>query len=251
MESISHALLQCNHAKQTWSYWSDCPVDLSLPNQDLISIVTKIIEKGKIGIMPFTAMLATPLVKLEKLLNDPWQTSIPPTYMISLFFPQSELIGLHPFQVIIKLFVDGVTTNDGASSSISVIIRDHTGATVGALNKLLPTAFPAPVTEAYALLQGVLFAAEMGTSNAIFESDALALVQAVNANEFGGDIGHIIQDIKSATLAFSWSSFQHLKREGNKVAHELARDAKLMGHSHTWKGVSPPFIQKFLLDDLL
>ena len=58
-----------------------------------------------------------------------------------------------------------------------------------------------------------------------------------------GVLGHILQDIRSLALAFNWSTFQHLKRDGNRVANELARDAKLTGHSHTWKGVSPPFIQ--------
>ena len=44
-------------------------------------------------------------------------------------------------------------------------------------------------------------------------------------------------------LVFNWSTFQHLKRDNNRAAHELARDAKLTGQSHTWKGVSPPFMQ--------
>ena len=76
-----------------------------------------------------------------------------------------------------------------------------------------------------------------------FESDVLTLIQVVNSNENGGVLGHILQDIRSLALAFNWSTFQHLKRDGNRVANELARDAKLTGHSHTWKGVSPPFIQ--------
>ena len=91
-----------------------------------------------------------------------------------------------------KINVDGATANDGEHSSIRIIIWDHTGATIGALNKLLPLAFPASVTEAFALHQGVLFAAEMGSSKAIFESDVLALILVVNSNENRGVLGHII-----------------------------------------------------------
>ena len=40
---------------------------------------------------------------------------------------------------------------NGKYSSIEVIIRDHTGVTIKALNKLLLSAFPAIITEAYAL----------------------------------------------------------------------------------------------------
>ncbi|KAK9995630.1 hypothetical protein SO802_020316 [Lithocarpus litseifolius] len=114
-----------------------------------------------------------------------------------------------------------------AALHLKVIIRDHSGTTVGALNKLLPSAFPASIIEAFALLQGVLFAAKMGSTKAIFESDALDPIQAVNTNENGGVLGHILQDIRSSALVFKRSSFQHLKRDGNRVAHELARDAKL------------------------
>ena len=73
-----------------------------------------------------------------------------------------------------KINVDGATTNDGGHSSIIVIIKDHTGATIGAFNKLLPSALPTTVTEA-----GVLFATKMGMSKAIFESDALVLIQTL------------------------------------------------------------------------
>ncbi|KAK9995361.1 hypothetical protein SO802_020047 [Lithocarpus litseifolius] len=126
----------------------------------------------------------------------------------------------------------GAKANNREHSSIGVIIRDHSGATIGALNKLLPSAFPASIIEAFALLQGVLLAAEMGSTKAIFESDALDLIQAVNSNENGGVRGHILQDIRSSALVFNWSFFQHLKRDGNRAAHELARDAKLTGHFH-------------------
>ena len=155
------------------------------------------------------------------------------------------LLGFH------KINVDGATNNNGNHSSIGVIIRDHTEATISAFNELLPSAFPAPTIEAFALLQGVLFVMEMGSTRVIFEYDDLALIQAVNSNENGGDLGHILQDIRSQALVFSWSTFQHLKRDGNRAAHELARDAKLTGHSHTWKGVSPPFIQQILIEDML
>ena len=91
----------------------------------------------------------------------------------------------------------------------------------------------------------------MGSTRVIFESDDLALIQVVSFNENGGDLGLILQDIRSQALVFNWNTFQHLKRDGNRAAHELARDAKLTGHSHTWKGVSPPFIHQILIEDML
>lgn len=91
-----------------------------------------------------------------------------------------------------KINVDGETVDDGEYSSIGVIIKDHISATIRAFNNLLPSAFPALITEAFALHQGVLFAAEMGTSKAIFDFDSLALIQALNSNESGGELGRIL-----------------------------------------------------------
>nr|POF09672.1 putative ribonuclease h protein [Quercus suber] len=42
LESISHALFHCNHAKQTWSCWSDCPVNLYSPTRDFIGITSRV-----------------------------------------------------------------------------------------------------------------------------------------------------------------------------------------------------------------
>ena len=118
-----------------------------------------------------------------------------------------------------KINVDGAIANNGEHPSIKVIIQDHIKATIGAFNKLLPSTFLASITEAFTMLQGVIFAVEMGSTIAIFESDALALIQAINSNENGGVLGHILQDIRFLTLVFNWSTFLHLKRDSNKAAH--------------------------------
>ncbi|KAF3946748.1 hypothetical protein CMV_027018, partial [Castanea mollissima] len=79
------------------------------------------------------------------------------------------------------VFLDGATSDDGRNSCIGVIIKDCSGNLIGALSKPLPSDFSAEVTEAFALLQGVLFASEMQISHAIFESDALSVIQALTS----------------------------------------------------------------------
>ncbi|KAL0012671.1 hypothetical protein SO802_007779 [Lithocarpus litseifolius] len=70
---------------------------------------------------------------------------------------------------------------------------------------------------------------EMKISHAIFESNALSIVQASNQGDVGGEIGHILQDIRTISFSFSWCTYQHMKRDGNRVAYELAKAAKLSG----------------------
>lgn len=43
--------------------------------------------------------------------------------------------------------------------------------------------------------QGVLLAQELQLSRVILESDALAVIQAINDNSTGSDLGHMLQTL--------------------------------------------------------
>ena len=58
MESISHALLHCNHAKQTWAFWHDCPVYLAFSTHDLMDIMAQLIKKGSSSNLDLFYMVA-------------------------------------------------------------------------------------------------------------------------------------------------------------------------------------------------
>lgn len=106
-----------------------------------------------------------------------------------------------------KINMDRASAEDGKGSSIGMIIRDSYGIAIGAFKKLLPSTFIAEVTEAIAIHQGVLFAFEMNIPWAIFESDALSIILALNLGDEGREIGHILEDISLAKLTFSWCTF--------------------------------------------
>ena len=164
--------------------------------------------------------------------------------------PPSSAFWKAPPHGFFKINVDAAASSDGRNSSIREVIRDNHGFPLVALCLLLPMPYSVEVTEALALQQGVRLAIEMNLSHTIFESDALCLVQALNSVETGGELGHILQEIRKSKFSFSSCSFRHLKREGNRVAHELAKAARSFGRSQIWKGVSPPLVQEFLMSDL-
>ena len=137
--------------------------------------------------------------------------------------------------------MDGTTSANGGNSCIDVTIRDSIGTPIGALSKPLSSDFSAEVTEAYALIQGVLFVSEMQVSCAIFESDALSVIQARSSDCSGSEFGHIIHDIKSSLNSFSCYSFKHLKRIDNRAAH--GQGSKALGANSDLEGCHPPPIQ--------
>lgn len=95
----------------------------------------------------------------------------------------------------------------------------------------------------------MLLALELGLSKVIFEFDALSIIQVVNEGNVGGDFRHIIQNIRDLSSSFTWCLFQHLKRNGNKVAHDLAKEARWSGVSQVWKCVVPSVVENLICDE--
>lgn len=131
-----------------------------------------------------------------------------------------------------------------------MIICDYQGSCIAASSRVLLASYSAKITKAIALQEGELLASEMGISHVIFESNALSIIQAINESHLGGELGHTIQSIRDTSLSFSWYSFQHLKRNGNKVAHELPKSARISNVSQVWKGVIPSLVEHLIFEDL-
>ena len=132
------------------------------------------------------------------------------------------LIGLSPPSGFHKVNMDGATYPDGSSSCIGVTIHDSIGHVTVALSKPLPAHYSLEIVEVLTLENGVILAHEMNISRVIFESDSLATAQSVVAMKLGGPLGHVISGIRSSLPHFCSWSLHHLKRDHNRVAHELA-----------------------------
>ncbi|KAL0006814.1 hypothetical protein SO802_008316 [Lithocarpus litseifolius] len=267
METTTHALIHCAHAKDTWALWLDCPLDIAATDMDILDIAGQFCEKGTSRDLATFFMTAWSIWgnRNQAIHNDAgitpmqvWESARRALIDFNNACTQSTLTSPAPQHKwtappsgFFKINVDGATSANGGNSCIGVTISDCTGTPIGALSKPLSLDFSAEVTEAYALLQGVLFASEMQVSCAIFESDALSVIQALSSDCTGGVFGHIIHDIKSSLQSFSSYSFKHLKRIGNRAAHVLAKEAKLSGLTQIWKGVNPPPIQQIIREDML
>lgn len=80
--------------------------------------------------------------------------------------------------------------------------------------------------ETLAIEASILLAKEMELSNVIIESDALVAIQSVEKGETGGCLGHLVLGITLLLNGFNSWSFNHVKRMYNRVAHELAQEAR-------------------------
>ena len=149
-----------------------------------------------------------------------------------------------------KVNTDVAASDDERISCIGVVIRGCKGEILAASCKVLPACFTTEISEAIAVLEGVLLAAKMEVSHVIIESDALSIIQAINDQVFGGELDHIVQNIWEVSSVFSWCSFHHLKREGNRVAHELAKVARITDKSQVWERTIPSPIEHIVIEEL-
>ena len=59
----------------------------------------------------------------------------------------------------------------------------------------------------------------------MLEGDSMLVVQAISADTISLSLGSLIVDAKSFTSCFNELHYSHTKREGKKIAHNLARHA--------------------------
>ena len=150
-----------------------------------------------------------------------------------------------------KINIDGATTDDGRWSSIGVIIRDFRGEAVTALCRVLPGSFSVDEIEVLVVEAGILLAKEMDLHQVIVESNSFSVVQRILSKDLSGGIGHIVHGILDFLEDFSSWQVWHLKRDFNRVAHELTHFAKCNDVNQVWRGVSPPVVRSLIhLDHL-
>ena len=265
IKSTAHALFLCDHAKLTWAQWHTCPVDIFSSSRDPVDIALDIIENGSSNDLELFFVVAWSIWwNRNQALFDDSDTSPTKVWVMAnrilgefkaacsllVFSPSPAPSAWHAPPVgFFKVNVDGAAFDDGRPSCIGVVIRDSRGFLIAASNKILPASFSAEITESLALQEGVLLASDLGISHVLVESDALSVIQAISSCDLGGDQGHIIQNIKDISSSFSWCSFQHLKRSGNRAAHEVARAACFSGVSWVWIGMCPSFVRHVILEE--
>ena len=132
---------------------------------------------------------------------------------------------------------------------MGVVIRNCRCMVVVASAKLLFATHWVEVTEALATEEGMLLACQIMLTQVILESDSLLVVQAISSNSLHGDLWPIIQGILDL-LSFvdSWK-VKHVKRDYNRVAHELTKLARDSGTTQFQNRIKPPMLQHHLLVD--
>ena len=111
----------------------------------------------------------------------------------------------------------------------------------------LHQAYKPDEVEALAALKAVTLACDLGFRNAILEGDSLDLIKALKSTEDClSPTGLLVDDVKRVASSFEQLVFSHVKKNGNRVAHSLAKNALHIPNLQVWMENVPSHITLIL-----
>ena len=131
------------------------------------------------------------------------------------------------------------------------MVRDENGLVLGSCSKRLPQAYSAVEVEAMAAATVLIFTNDIGVRGVILEGDSLAVIKALREGEQPlSPTGPLLEHVRMYSQRFETVLYSHSKREGNSVAHSLARYANSISDFLVWMEDVPPHIQSLVQVDL-
>ena len=144
---------------------------------------------------------------------------------------------------LVKINFDGAVFSKDNFSGVGAVIRDENGLVLGSCTKRLPQAYSAVEVEALAAATALALAKDLGVTWAILEGDSLVVIKALREKEqLLSPTGLLLEDVRMLSQSFQKLLYSHTKREGNSVAHSLARYANNIPDFLVWVEDVPPCI---------
>ena len=134
-----------------------------------------------------------------------------------------------------KANFDAAFFDNSELAGLGLVVRDSSGNIMGALSQKISRPQSMEHAEALVARRAVILVKELMLFQVCFEGDCQRVIQAINAPGACRTLfGHIIEEIRCFSSSLVSCSFIHVRREGNKLAHALARRAVLSVDTDVW-----------------
>ncbi|KAL0017052.1 hypothetical protein SO802_004121 [Lithocarpus litseifolius] len=158
---------------------------------------------------------------------------------------------IHQIAYLSKKWLAEYQARQEKKSGIGVVIRDTRGLVIASCSKVVHQVLSVSDIEALAAAWALSFASDVGVRRAILEGDSLTVIS--DLREDGKVLalyGLLLEDVKVLSLHFEELRYSHTKREGNSLAHGLARYALSIPDLLVWMEDVPPQFYSVLQTDL-
>ena len=151
-----------------------------------------------------------------------------------------------------KANFDATFFDNSELAVLGVVVRDSSGNIMGALSQKISRPQSMEHAEALVARRAVILVKELMLFQVCFEGDCQRVIQAINAPGACRTLfGHIIEEIRCFSSSLVSCSFIHVRREGNKLAHALARRAVLSVDTDVWVEKLPNDLDDVFHSDLV
>uniref|UniRef100_A0A2N9F204 Reverse transcriptase domain-containing protein n=1 Tax=Fagus sylvatica TaxID=28930 RepID=A0A2N9F204_FAGSY len=267
VETTLHALWNCKTIQVVWQtlpwgrrlqgatyadfmdLWHRCTQLLSTTELQLFSMVTWLIwyHRNRVRLHQPTNQITRIVPRAQELITEFTNEQDRPPVSLIVSKASAVIKWQPPAEGRYKVNYDGAIFRDMNEAGLGVIIRNARGAVMGPMCQRVPFPHSIEAVEARCAIQ---FAKDLGLQEIDLEGDSKIVVDALL---FSGPCttfyGHIIEDIKLIARGLSSVHFQHVKRDGNNLAHLLAKRARLNESLEVWlESVPPELVSKLVLD---
>ncbi|XP_075633348.1 uncharacterized protein LOC142605796 [Castanea sativa] len=134
-----------------------------------------------------------------------------------------------------KINFDGSLFTSLDRANVGVVIRDCNGLVMASLSQPIPLPLTVMEIETIAAARALEFALELGLNSVILEGDCEILMKSLMEDLLSlASSGLLIQDVKVIAKSFQCIRFSQVRKEENKVAHNLARHARHVTGFSIW-----------------
>ncbi|KAK8606864.1 hypothetical protein V6N13_052617 [Hibiscus sabdariffa] len=156
-----------------------------------------------------------------------------------------------PDSSTIKLNFDAAFNNSTNTSVSGIVARNSQGLVLAACTFPHSAVADAFSAEALACESAVTFASDLGFRSVQVEGDSLSIIKKFNAATMDRSlISPIISDIQTLRGSFDNITFSFVGRQGNMVAHELAKLGIQLSEPMYWMEEVPMQVERLVLRDL-
>ena len=157
-----------------------------------------------------------------------------------------------PPSSMLKVNVDGATTKHQNTVGVGSVIRDELGRVIAAMSKKIQAPLGPLEVEAKAFEAGLQLARDMGYQDIILEGDSLILVRALYGLSWPpSTIDSMVVGMQLLCLDFRMVYVSHVRRQGSKPTHILAKYALSINDSVVWIEETPCCIEQALIQDFV
>jgi hypothetical protein len=133
---------------------------------------------------------------------------------------------------------------------VGIVARDSEGKVMAAMCSFQRYISDSSVAKAYGARLCAEFGLYLGLRFVILEGDALEIVEELNrVIEDEGNLGNLIGKTRLLLRSFDCWSVNHVNREGNKVAHTLAKYAVSHPQNCVWFQSYPSCLSGYVLSE--